>query len=294
MGMLELLGLMRKFQNKRGDGGARLTRGERDTLKREANYDVFLSGEVSQFLALRSVKARRAYFNELRKGAEPVGYPKESSDSFRDDTPGVYTWQDIQDGYVQGEFATCTVLAAAPYKVRYRDNENNTRTFEFHDRLTGQPEYVTVSNRLSYSGAPEEWGSLEKAYAVYQERNGTGDWSTVSKGNAVGDVLIAYTGKPTAIKFGVPTVDEAVDFTRNGKAVILVSKMEGSDALLPNHAYRLMSATPDGVFNVLNPLGYDGSRVVDYTINGTNLNDGLLTFNQQQLKENFRYYGAET
>jgi hypothetical protein len=181
----------------------------------------------------------------------------------------------------QGQYGTCAVLAEAPGRLEFR-RDGAHLSFKFHDRLTGQPEWVTIRQHSwrkaanGYTAARNSSAAIERAYFRWHRDEGIPDEagltgkSAVDNGNHLTEVRQAYTG-------GTYTY-EWMEFDRLTTGSTL-SSMRESTHLVNDHAYRVTGVTADSI-TLYNPWAYDGRSPIG-------ANDGYLTFSKPAFLDAF-------
>jgi hypothetical protein len=186
---------------------------------------------------------------------------------------GTVRLRDIQ----QGARGTCALLAAAPDNLLFRRTRDRV-AFAFHDRLTGQQEWVSVK-ATGWRSAP--WRTteiIEAAYTKWFSREGYSDETgatgraAVDNGNDLAEVHRDLTGVVPDRVWGT------WDNLQPGNLLAKIAPLSGNADTrtdLPNaHAYRVLGSTADSV-TLFNPWRSDGYWSRD------TVDDGYVTLSRQ-------------
>lgn len=185
---------------------------------------------------------------------------------------------DIEQGSIVG---SCVLLALAPDNLSFQKKANGKIAFQFHDRLTGDAEWVTVKANNWRSSARASSEAIERAYGKWLKREGIVDedgltgLAAVANGNNVEDVALDVTGR------GARAYDpnEAV-FSAQPTVVLSGTN---SQYFAINHVYRVLGSNDGNVF-LFNPWRYDGREIIG-------ADDGFLTMPSAQFASDFVGWG---
>lgn len=208
-----------------------------------------------------------------RLPAEPEGYYQhglwQESDIFHPrGSRGFIQLREIQDGQWGGQRqnSTCSILAVAIDNAWVRvDRRGRVARFRMFDPLTGLPEQISVTTRLTGLEAEGALGWAEKAYAVWLRKHnrvavGLTAWQETIDGVSPDEAITAFTGRRAVIRDAgnLPTVADIEMALSQGKTAIVWTYMVDDPQLYWNHAYRVIGVS-GGTVLLQNPHAWDGA-----------------------------------